>query len=135
MVIWQNTTSKNKQAQLFLIVGVLLTLLSFLEYEDYQIQRQRQRVVQTELVSSPNQSTKQIELFGKTSTSFFVFKNLLYTSTNNSSVAILNYTLAVKTSFDHLTNKELSFIKPIVFFAFSRTPHRLDEEDINLHQG
>ena len=133
MVIWQNTTSKNKQPQLFLIVGVLLTLLSVFEYGDYQIQRQR--VVQTELVSSPNQSTKQIELFGKTSTSFFVFKNLLYTSTNNSSVAILNYTLAVKTSFDHLTNKELSFIKPIVFFAFSRTPHRLDEEDINLHQG
>ena len=133
MVIWQNTTSKNKQPQLFLIVGVLLTLLSVFEYGDYQIQRQR--VVQTELVNSRIQSAKQIQLFGKTPTSFFVFKNLLYTSTNNSSVAILNYTLAVKTSFDHLTNKELSFIKPIVFFAFSRTPHRLDEEDINLHQG
>ena len=133
MVVRQNTIVKNKQAQLFLIVGVLLTLLSVFEYGDYQIQRQR--VAQTELVSSFSQSTKQIELFGKTSTSFFVFKNLLYTSTNNSRVAILNYTLAVKTSFDDTANKELSFIKPVDIFRFSTTPHLLDEDDINLHQG
>ena len=133
MIIWQNTTGKNNRTQLFLIVGVLLTLLSFLEYGNNQIQRQR--VVQTELVSSPNPSTKQIELFGKISTSFFVFKNLLYTSINNSSVAILNYTLSVKISFDDIANKELSFIKPVDIFGFSTTPHLLGEDDINLHQG